>query len=120
MTYHSQLTQGSSHLGGMEDRRYPREAVSLSVELWRDHINLGRFKTRDIGTEGIFVETGPIDLHPYDFVTVILGPHRGGRRKREVMGLVVHRSNEGVGLMCQAENLGLHRALAPVPDDATA
>lgn len=69
----------------------------LNIELRDAQRTLGRFKARRLGTDGIFVETGPVDLITGDLLDVTL-MLKGGRIKK-LKGLVVHQSEDGMGLV---------------------
>ncbi|NIR89110.1 MAG: hypothetical protein GWN09_02255 [Gammaproteobacteria bacterium] len=82
----------------------------MAVELWRDDNLLGHFETRDIAPEGAFVETGPTEVEPYELLTLVLR-NRKGQRVQQLRAMVVHRSEEGAGLLYEAEAPALYRRL---------
>jgi anti-anti-sigma regulatory factor len=85
----------------MEHRYGSRIDLAMDVDLAVEDSPLGHFPTRNIGDGGMFVETGPIDLQPNDLVRLQL---RLNGRRRRLSALVVHRSENGVGLMLMAED----------------
>lgn len=98
----------------MEHRYHPRKPIQLDVHIREGDRVLGWFRTRDVGMEGAFVETGPVDVGPYDVLTLTFCTGRRSSDAHEVMGLVVHCSEEGVGLMYAAEDPRFHLALRSI------
>lgn len=94
----------------MEHRHYRRRAARVALELWRNGDLVGRFETRNIAPEGAFVETGPNDLEPYELVTIVVRD-RERRRLYQLRAMVVHRSQEGAGLLYEVEVPALYRRL---------
>ncbi len=84
----------------MEHRWSVRKPVNVGVALRRQGSNFKRFKTRDIGMEGVFVESGP-DSWPEDtFLELELPLYENSKQTRHrVPVVVVHRSQNGMGLM---------------------
>ena len=83
----------------MENRYSVRKPMALDVELHRGRRSVGRFKARNISLEGMFVETGPINLYPGDLTDITLAIGREGRSEHEARAVVVHHTDEGIGLM---------------------
>lgn len=74
------------------DFRYP---IELDVELFSVGHRIGRFKTRDIGPGGLFIETGPRNLflgHPVEVAFSLSTP------PVRVPGVVVRRTTAGIGI----------------------
>ena len=100
----------------MERRYGPREPVSLEVEIYRGQHKVGRFKSRDIGFEGMFVATKHLGLEVGGLVNVRLThklPDIDGYTLRAV---IVHRSNAGVGLMFADDDPIFFRVLDAVSE----
>ena len=84
-------------------RRYP---VKLDAELYHDLIGdaanakyLGTFKTRDLDSRGMFVETASVKLKPGDVVFIRVVMDVNGRVKNHwLRGIVARRSFIGVGV----------------------
>jgi len=87
-----------------EHRLHRRVPLRLEVEVRQGPKCLGRFATRDAGPEGAFVETGPHALRPYDVVRLTFRLGRDWRQAYEVPGLVVHCTDEGIGILHAADN----------------
>lgn len=99
----------------MENRFSVRKPAAVGVELYQGRSRVGRFKARNISLEGMFVETGPIDLYPSDLIDVTLTIDRERTAKHEVRAVVVHHTAEGIGLMFrdyQPALLGILRFLS--------
>ncbi|NIR31932.1 MAG: PilZ domain-containing protein [Gammaproteobacteria bacterium] len=86
----------------MDHRCLRREAHRFRVELWSGSDSLGCFTTRDVSPEGAFVETGPVDFRAHEMVTVSFHLESAGISRHDVPALVVHCSDEGLGLMYAA------------------
>lgn len=104
----------------MERRYGPRKPVSLDVEIYRGQCKLGRFKSRDIGFEGMFVATKHLGLDVGELVTVRLSlklklSDIDGYTLRAV---IIHRSNGGVGLMFADDDPIFFRVLDALSDAA--
>lgn len=83
----------------MKHRFGPRKSVKLDVELFDGQQSLGYFKTRNIGLEGLFIEKGPVDLGTSDLLDLTLTVNQGGIENYKLKGVVMHHSEEGVGVM---------------------
>ncbi len=92
----------------MEHRYYPRVPIALHVELHHGRRLLGTYTTRDIGLEGLFLKTGPIDLRPSAIVEMQLDLHG---RKHRLSGMVAHRSNRGIGVLLDQKNRAVFWAI---------
>jgi hypothetical protein len=97
----------------MEHRYSPRVEGALDVELSCRGRHLGRYQTRNISFEGMFLETGPVDLEPNDFLDLRL---KAKGRSHSMRGFVVHRSCDGVGVMVVGEHLGYCRLILDAID----
>jgi hypothetical protein len=82
----------------MENRYSTRKPIALDVELHHGHTRFGTFKVRNISLEGMFVETGPLNLYPGDLIDASL-TLRESTGKHEIRAVVVHHTDEGIGLM---------------------
>ena len=83
----------------MENRFSARKPVALEVDLHQGRIRFGTFKARNISLEGMFVETGPINLYPSDLIDATLTVGRESTARHEIRAVVVHCTEEGVGLL---------------------
>lgn len=96
----------------IEHRYESRLPAVVGVEVWHRDLCLGRFRTRNLCREGMFIETGPTGLRPNDLVRVVVRTPAGSH---EAAAMVVHRSERGVGVTCAASELtaqqGLSRAV---------
>ena len=60
---------------------------------------LGTFKTRDLDSRGMFIETGSIKLRPSDVVYIHVEITLMGKVKKHwLRGIVVRRNNSGVAI----------------------
>ena len=84
----------------MEHRWSVRKPVNVGVALRRQGSNFKRFKTRDLSMEGVFVESGP-DSWPEDTFLELESPLYENSKQtwHRVPVVVVHRSQNGIGLM---------------------
>lgn len=110
----------------MEHRCYSRHTLSVPVEVWVDEMSVGCFSSRDISMGGVFLETGPVAPNPYAIVTLRFRFRQPGTRRRcapqerefsgdcGVSALVVHRCDEGIGLMYIHEHPSFYRRLGAV------
>lgn len=83
----------------MEHRFFSRKRIILDINLFHGGQYLGCFGLRNIGLGGLFIETGPIDLSPNMAVEVGLPINDEEPETGSMKGLIVHRSDEGVGIM---------------------
>lgn len=83
----------------MDCRCHRRECLRLRVELWSGSECLGCFMTRDVSPEGAFVETGPVDVRAHEMIALSYHLGSTGAGRHELPALVIHRSDEGMGLM---------------------
>jgi hypothetical protein len=97
----------------MEHRYSPRVEGALDVEISCRGRHLGRYQTRNISFDGMFLETGAVDLEPNDFLGLRLKAKGQSHRMR---GFVVHRSRDGVGVMVVGEHLGYCRLILDAID----
>lgn len=99
----------------MENRYTARKRVALDVELHHGRTSFGTFKVRNISLEGMFVETGPLNLYPSDLIDATLSIGREATDKHDIRAVVVHHTDEGIGLMFRDYDpalLGLLRFLS--------
>ncbi|MGC1955287.1 MAG: PilZ domain-containing protein [Gammaproteobacteria bacterium] len=83
----------------MENRYSVRSPVALDVELHHGRTSFGTFKVRNISLEGMFVETGPMHLYPSDLIDATLTVGLKPTATHEIRAVVVHHSDEGIGLI---------------------
>jgi hypothetical protein len=79
----------------MEHRLSPRIKGSLGENVSRVGL-VGHYLTRDFCRQGMFLETGPVDLCRDELVRLYLTAHRASVSLRAVLA---HHSSEGVGLL---------------------
>lgn len=84
----------------MENRYSERKPVAITVELHQGCTRFGKFKARNISLDGMFVEAGPLNLYPGDLIeaTLTVGPEATAVMYN-VRAVVVHHTDEGLGLM---------------------
>lgn len=102
----------------MKHRYSKRHPSLLDVELYDRGRSLGRFKARNISLEGMFVETGPVDLCTNDLVDVSLTIDHDEITSHRFKGLIVHHSENGFGLMFRDYNPAFYRILRQLPRQA--
>jgi hypothetical protein len=84
----------------MEHRYHSRIPISLDIKLSRRGQNIGRFRTYNIGPDGIAVHLDrPSDLSVNDVVDLYLTVEQDGVWHFPMKGLVVHRSGDELGIM---------------------
>ncbi len=89
----------------MEHRWNIRHSAKLKVLLHHEDISEVHCKTRNIGRDGMFVETEHMTYQPHTMVRVEFESNKGGATQRHnVPALVVHSSAEGLGLMFMQPN----------------
>ena len=87
----------------MEHRCYFRRLLQLPVLLWDGDHKLGCFETLNVSREGMFVqitEERLESLTDQSVLELLLLPARPFGPAQQLRGLVVHRGNGGVGLLC--------------------
>jgi len=92
----------------MEHRYSPRVQGALDVEISSRGRRLGGCRTRDVSFDGMFLETGPVDLQVNDLLTLHLTANGRSHRLRAA---VVHRSPAGLGVMLLGASLGYCRLI---------
>lgn len=84
----------------MEHRNGTRFAVNMAVELWRGDKNYGRHNVNDIGNGGLFLKYPGEDIRPGDLLMAKwMASGSGGVSECSAKAMVVHRSEQGIGLM---------------------
>ena len=84
----------------MEHRIGRRIAISVEVELWNGHQRCGCYTTGNIGAGGIFVKHCEDAIGHNDFLTAKISSCTfSGAASRSLTALVVHKSENGAGLM---------------------
>ena len=84
--------------------RYP---IELDVDLYHRKKRLGHFKTKDIGPQGLFIETGPLHSVQQDAVQIAL--YANGIYMAN--GIITHHSANGVGVRFTEVSPCVFRAL---------
>jgi len=98
----------------MTERRYsPRVEGPLDVEISCRGEPLGRYQTRNACFDGMFLETGRLDLQPNELVDLDLEANGHSCSMRAV---VVHRSPEGIGVILMEDCLGYCRLILDAID----
>ena len=88
----------------MDHRCDIRLPASIDVRLSHRERDLGHFRMRNTSRQGMFIETGPVALCVYDFVEVKLKSVVDSLQSHHLRGLVLHHSNDGVGLLFTADH----------------
>jgi len=83
----------------MENRYSVRLPLRLTVEVIKDERFLGRFVTRDIDIEGVFIEMRTTDLEENDVVELTFIVPDDELSEYTVMAGVVRLSTDGAGMM---------------------
>lgn len=87
----------------MEHRWSSRYPAAVDVQLYQYGKQVARCKARDVGIEGMFVDTGPLLYRPNTLLDVEFEVELSRRfhrsRSYRLPVLVVHSANEGIGLM---------------------
>ncbi len=85
----------------MEHRWSQRSLLSISVLLYQNGIPVARCRTRDVGSEGMFVECGSAICAKNAVIDVEFeAPTPGGESKRySLPAMVMHVADDGMGLI---------------------
>ncbi len=83
----------------MNHRQSARWSRQLTAMVFQQGILLGYFKTRNISLQGAYLEKGPAALPLNGTLDVIFMAAAGCLPKCAVKALVVHKENEGTGIM---------------------
>lgn len=103
----------------MERRYGPREPVSLDVEIYHGEYRLGRFKSRNIGFEGMFIATAHhLGLSVGELVTIRLTLEPSDIKSYALGAIIAHQSEDGIGLMFTDDDPIFFRVLDAVSDAA--
>lgn len=97
----------------MERRHFTRTRLRLPVQIFIRDRFVGRYETRDIDLEGVFIESHACDLAPNDLVELAFLRADGTRFEYILNAGVVRRTADGVGLMLFDNGA---RALAIIAD----
>jgi hypothetical protein len=89
-----------------------RTQVALEVVIAYPGLGLVRGRTRDVGFDGAFVETGRVMLPMYAAVEVTFTVGRGeARHSVPLKGFISHVSRKGVGVLFNEDNASLEPAM---------
>jgi len=89
----------------MEHRCNIRHPAVIDVLLHHKEISEIHCKTRDIGGDGMFVETGNMTYQPNTLLQVEIESNKDGVKQIHVLpAIVVHSSPDGLGLMFMQAN----------------
>jgi hypothetical protein len=83
----------------MNHRCSVRIPLRVEVDLFRHGHDLGRYMTRNIDSDGGFLETGALALFPSDIVKLAIAAPREDPGHVSIRAMVVRRTDEGVGLL---------------------
>lgn len=84
----------------MEHRCSVRLPIAMNVLLYHNNIPVVHCKTHDIGADGMFVDSGPLNYRTNTMLKVEFQPEKGsGSRPHMLTAMVVHHANNGLGLM---------------------
>ena len=99
----------------MEHRCGARQKINLSAELWYRGKNCGSFPTRNISHDGMFVLASLPQLREGDYITIRLDLNQADEDLDidilEVGAIILHRSNQGIGVMWAQGSIELYRLL---------
>lgn len=79
-----------------EHRYFPRLQISVEADIYRERCLLGRFKTRDISFDGVYLETNGIAFDINEVIGVRLSLSDTAPIQR---GIVTHASTHGIGVV---------------------
>jgi hypothetical protein len=80
----------------MECRRSPRVPVHLALDVYLHHTRLGRFSTRNVSQEGLFLDTPSPEVSAGGLLDLVF--HADGSEHR-LRGIAVHQTpGKGVGI----------------------
>lgn len=89
----------------MEHRYSVRLPVTINVLLYHNNIPVVHCKTRNIGADGMFVQTGSLKYGTNTMLKVEFKPDEGKDNHSHIIpALVVHHANDGMGLMFPGGN----------------
>jgi hypothetical protein len=101
----------------MIERRYsPRVEGSLDVQISCRGERLGRYRTRNACFDGMFLETGQLDLQPSEILDLSL---EANGSSCSISAVVVHRSHRGIGVMLMEDCLAYCRLILDAIDTGT-
>jgi hypothetical protein len=83
----------------MNHRCSIRIPLRVEVTLSQHGSAMGRYVTRDIDSDGAFVETGGAALYPNDIVELTIAAPRANPCHVSIRAMVVRRTEMGVGLL---------------------
>ena len=87
----------------MEHRWSSRFPTAIAVQLYQHGKSVAWCQARDVGTDGVFVDAGPLIYRPHTLLDLEFEVEVSRRfhisRKYRVPVTVVHNANEGLGLM---------------------
>ena len=101
----------------MERRYQQRKAFDLDVVLYDGQGQLGAFKAINVSIGGIYIQTGPADLCVGDLLDVscLVGCRRS--KRHNLRGIVVHHTNDGVGVMFRDYDIPSLKIMEALDDD---
>jgi anti-anti-sigma regulatory factor len=85
----------------MENRQGSRIALTLEVDIALRAWPLGRFLTRNVSRDGMFLEIGASTLKPGDIVSLVVRLSHG---PLSINAVVVHSAEAGIGVMLTSES----------------
>lgn len=105
---------------GIEHRWSSRKPVVMEVTVYHKGLAVGQCKTRNVGREGVFLETNSLALPLHTVLDVALPQDVVGKHhKQRIPGLVIHNHDGGLGIMfCSFDHnlfVAMDRLLAAVP-----
>jgi hypothetical protein len=80
--------------------RFPthRTCLHVSVELHRNGVKLGRFRTRDIDARAVFIEAVDCDLKLHEVIDMDFLVTRGSSRKLKRKGVIIRCAGDGLAV----------------------
>lgn len=83
----------------MNHRCSARISLHVEVDVFHQGRTLGRYLTRDINPEGVFIETGPVALYPNDIVELEFVVSGDISRIDRMKAMVIWHNGGGIGLL---------------------
>lgn len=102
----------------MEHRNFNRAAVAADVAIYCSGTFAARGKIRNISQDGMFIECASAVCPTHICVEVdFLGPGKCVTDEQRVFAYIVHRAEEGIGLMLVMPGKKLLRSLSELTRD---
>lgn len=83
----------------MDHRYLTRTPLTVTVDVFRQEHYLGRFRTRDIDVEGVFIEMPVYGISPNDVLELVFRLPAADRCNHALFAGVARIADDGAGLM---------------------